>query len=418
MNDYFARQNLLLPPEVGKMIPNLRILVAGAGAGGNEVLKNLILMGFKNITIVDFDYVEDSNLSRTVLFRKEDIGKPKAVVAAERLTEMALAEDPNIVGLHGNIMTDFGKGYLFMNHDIFISCVDTKECRVYCSDWCVRTNTPFFEMGFEGFTTNVTFFAPEDGYEQITDGKYIEKLPTSDGLFPKIKEKFVVCLREDIGQGSFDGKRNSCSGFKMMDTSLAKIPTIQAAAAMAGTLVVTELIKYLSGKDSLRNKILYYYGLTHETICCSYKPNKNCLIHQENIPIHTLEVLPEDTIGTILTKIHEKWDASPMIQIPSFVFSGHCASCGKELKIGKLESEMYNDERWCEECRNKYRDYEVRLDYSNQWNQTPTEIKMNSDHSLLQCRLSDIGVPEDDILKVTLTKGKKYSIIFVWLRSS
>jgi adenylyltransferase/sulfurtransferase len=417
MNDYFARQKLLLRPEVGKMILCVRLLVVGAGAGGNELLKNLVLMGFRNITIVDFDYVEDSNLSRTVLFRKEDIGKSKAKVAAERLNQMALAEDPHIVGLHGNLMTDFGKGNLFMNHDIVISCVDTKKCRAFISDWCVRTNTPFFEMGFEGYTTNVTFFAPEDSYEQISDGKFVDKLPTSDGFFPKIKNRLTVCLREEFGQGDFDNKRNSCSGFKMADTSLEKIPTIQSAAAMAGTLIVTELVKYLSGKDTLRNKILYYYGLTHETICCSYKPSSKCTIHQEQIPIHTLEVSKQDTIGTILTKISKQFGAFPLLQVPFFVFSGHCASCGKKMTINKLEAEMFDDERWCADCRSQFEDYHIHLEFPNQWDQTPTEISLNSDESILQMRFCDIGVPYDDILKVTLINEENFSIIYLRLYS-
>ena len=73
--DYFARQNMIISPETAQYIRDIRILCIGAGAGGNEVLKNLVLMGFGHITIVDFDHVEDSNLSRTILFRKEDIGK-------------------------------------------------------------------------------------------------------------------------------------------------------------------------------------------------------------------------------------------------------------------------------------------------------------------------------------------------------
>lgn len=417
MNDYFARQNLLLRPEVGKMIKNLRLLVVGVGAAGNEVVKNLMLMGFRNITIVDFDYIEDSNLSRTVLFRTEDIGKSKAVVAAQRLKEMALAENPRIVGLHGNLMTDFGKGYLFMEHDIVISCVDTQRCRAFISDWCVRTNTPFFEIGFEAHTVNVTFFAPEDGYEQVTDGTVIDKLPSSDGFFPKPLGKFTVCLREEIGQGDFDDNRNSCSGFKMADIDLAKIPTIQSAAAMSGAIVCTELIKYLSGGDTMRNKILYYYGLTHKTLCCSYQPNEECSIHQENMPIIELAVKPGDTIGDILGKISDKWSAYPLMQVHSFVFSGYCASCGKKMEINKREDDMYDDERWCEECRSRYNDFATRLDFPNKWDKTPYEINPSSDESILMMCPQEIGIPYNDIMKVTLNTDNGSSQSYIWLHS-
>ena len=61
-----------------------KILVVGAGALGNEVLKNLALLGIGTTYVVDFDTIEPSNLARSVLFRVADRGRSKAEVAAER----------------------------------------------------------------------------------------------------------------------------------------------------------------------------------------------------------------------------------------------------------------------------------------------------------------------------------------------
>ena len=52
--------------------------MVGAGALGNEVMKNLALVGVGTTYLIDLDVVEPSNLSRSVLFRAEDAGKPKA----------------------------------------------------------------------------------------------------------------------------------------------------------------------------------------------------------------------------------------------------------------------------------------------------------------------------------------------------
>ena len=65
-----------------------RVLVVGAGALGNEVLKNLALLGVGTVYVIDLDDVEPSNLSRSVLFRAEDGGRPKAEVAAQRAGEI------------------------------------------------------------------------------------------------------------------------------------------------------------------------------------------------------------------------------------------------------------------------------------------------------------------------------------------
>jgi adenylyltransferase/sulfurtransferase len=61
-----------------------RVLVIGAGALGNEIVKNLALLGIGHVFVADRDRVENSNLSRSILFREQDCGRPKAEVVAQR----------------------------------------------------------------------------------------------------------------------------------------------------------------------------------------------------------------------------------------------------------------------------------------------------------------------------------------------
>ena len=65
-----------------------KVLVVGAGALGNEILKNLALLGFEKIVVMDCDRIEKSNLSRAVLFRDDQIGQFKAEAAAESVRSL------------------------------------------------------------------------------------------------------------------------------------------------------------------------------------------------------------------------------------------------------------------------------------------------------------------------------------------
>ena len=372
MNNYFARQELILNKETGDKIKTSKILVIGAGAGGNEVLKNLALMGFGNFTIVDFDPIEDSNLSRTTLFTKEDVGKSKSEIASNTLNRISLHESPNIKGINAKIQ-DVGK-QIFFDHDIIVCCVDTMDARAYINDWCVKLNKPFFEMGFEKFTVQISFFPNENS----TDS----------------------CLREIIGQGNFSGARQSCSKLKMEDLHLEHIPTIQVAAGMAGVLIATEIILYLKGESRLKNKILQYASEYHRSLVIDVPQSTKCHNHEHILyEIYKTKLNLGNTFEDVLKELKEQYNSDYYINWDEeYIYSVECESCKKEVIIKKFKSEVYDKERWCQTCLTKGH-YDKNKDVEANWKINKELNLFNPNYEFyLKLKLSDYGIKDNDIL--------------------
>src|SRR5262249_3588926 len=124
-----------------------RVLVIGAGALGNEILKNLVLLGFERIVVVDLDRIEESNLSRTILYRGSDVGSFKADVAARSVR--ALAPQTKVMPLVANVVQDSGVGLLGLG-DVIIGGLDNCEARLWINRCAWKMERPWIVGAIEG----------------------------------------------------------------------------------------------------------------------------------------------------------------------------------------------------------------------------------------------------------------------------
>ena len=88
--EMYSRQILL--PQIGlegqRKIQNSKITIVGCGALGTVAAELLIRMGVTNLTLIDRDIVEISNLQRQSLYTQKDQGKLKANCARDKLLEI------------------------------------------------------------------------------------------------------------------------------------------------------------------------------------------------------------------------------------------------------------------------------------------------------------------------------------------
>ena len=141
-------------------LKNATIMVVGAGAIGNELVKNLTLLGIGKILIYDMDSIESTNLTRSILFRAKDVGRYKAEVAAERAHE--INPDVKTKAFVSNIIDDVGLG-VFRRMDVVLGGLDNREARLAINQACYHVNKPWIDGAIEALNGFARVFVPGHG---------------------------------------------------------------------------------------------------------------------------------------------------------------------------------------------------------------------------------------------------------------
>jgi adenylyltransferase/sulfurtransferase len=153
----YHRQEILA--EIGiagqEKLAAARVLVVGAGGLGCPVLHYLAGAGIGTLGIIDPDTIDISNLQRQILYTTADAGKPKAVVAAERLLQL----NPDIkVNAYAEELTAQNVLGLFGDYDVIVDGTDNFTAKFLINDAAVKTAKPVVYGAIQSFDGQVAIF--------------------------------------------------------------------------------------------------------------------------------------------------------------------------------------------------------------------------------------------------------------------
>jgi molybdopterin/thiamine biosynthesis adenylyltransferase len=315
--DRFSRFRLI-PWWNQEKIARARVLLVGAGALGNEILKNLILLGFRQVVVVDLDRLELSNLSRAVLCRKQDIGKLKAEAVAAAARE--LEPDLRIQPLALNVVQAGGLG-LFDWSDLVIAGLDNREARLWINRSCWLMNRPWIDGAIEGINGVARVFLP--------------------GQAP--------CYECTLGEVDWAllNRRMSCNLLLREAEPAGKVPTTPTISSIIAGIQVQEAVKLLHGLPTLASRGFVFEGLNHTSYVVQYTENPDCTSHytlEENVR------LPQRSSELTLHSLHERACrdlASQQVAIEfsrDVISSLDCPACGESqqvlVPVGSVTSNM------------------------------------------------------------------------------
>jgi adenylyltransferase/sulfurtransferase len=354
-------------------LASAKALVVGAGALGNEVVKNLALVGVGSIVVIDLDIVEMSNLARCVFFTADDEGSPKASVLAERAGR--INPDISVHGVVGDVRS-FGTG-LALRADVIIGALDNREARLYCNRLAARVGRPWVDGAIEALSGVARVFEP----------------PTS-------------CYECTLTESDWEllAHRQSCRLLNREDLLTGKVPTTASTSSVIAGLEVQEAIKILhadqEGVRPLRGAIVID-GANNDAYPLQYPVSPDCLAHHRFDELIELEV-DEASAPSAVIVAELAWPGSEGAVIDlgdNHVTEWFCPTCDVRESTGIPASLIDYGDGTCPSCSDPRQPVFV------------TTVQVPGPHAKVP--LSDLGVRSDEILPVRLGSEERY----VWLKS-
>jgi len=368
--DRFSRFRLI-PWWDQKKLQAARVLVVGAGALGNEILKNLALLGFERILVVDLDRIEESNLSRAILFSSEDVGAFKAEAAARSLRK--IAPQVRVRPLVSNVVQNCGLG-LFAWSDVIIAGLDNREARLWINRCAWKMNRPWIDGAIEGI----------NGVARVFVG----------GIAP--------CYECTLGETDWKllEQRMSCNLLLREANTEGKVATTPTISSVIAGIEVQEAVKLLHGMPTLASSGFVFEGLNHTSYKVAYTANPDCMSH---FTFAGVVELPQRSSELTLEDLRQRGAKDLRASDVVVEFSRdivqelECPQCGgKEARFAPVGSIKYEQGR----CPN---DGQMRV--------VKTIHSYSGNESFGGQTLDKIGLPLYDVFSVRSAEAEKAYLI-------
>jgi len=214
-------------------LKNAKVLVVGVGGLGSITSLYLVAAGVGEVVLVDDGVVQLSNLNRQIIYDTSDIGKPKVVIAMEKLKRLnPMVSIKPIKEKASEELLDKLVGEV----DLVIDALDNWESRLVLNKVCVKHNKPLIHAGIQGFYGQLMVVVP----------------------------RVTPCLQCIVPRSPL---------------TPSKIPVLPPTPGVLGSLQANEAIKIITGigKPAL-NKLIVYDGLKMEFTVVNVYRSPNCPI--------------------------------------------------------------------------------------------------------------------------------------------
>jgi adenylyltransferase/sulfurtransferase len=373
----FARQTLI-PGWDQDRVTATRVLIAGVGALGNACATDLALTGFRNFLLADFDMIDTSNLSRTILFRRGDEGRSKVAVATERLREIALSENPLVIGLDGDVVWDFGWG-VYRRVDLVFGCVDSSEARAAVGLPGTAFRVPTIVGGIHGYDGSVIVQGGPSG----------------------------ACIACSFGREEWANirQRYSCDQVRRVLAEEARFPTTQISSAVTSALMVQEGLKIIHGDSAATGSRIFYAGRRPVIERFSIRRSPRCPFHLDaGVVMEIPELSNTIAAGAAVEIVSRRLGGAATLDLGrDFVVTCRCKGCGEELSLGRPLHRVFEGDLVCSACSAADRapegDPQIRR---------ISQISENSEASILDLSLKELGLPPLHVLEARLSAGSRW----------